>query len=130
MINGCGGDDSSEATKPNEVVLPSTQDNFSYKTQRAVKITLSTPALKGSSQRQVLLFETQKTIVEANTPGKILTFESLLAEGNTGNDGKYKTSLTLGGHIESLWILVPSLAYQEKINIINNQIVLNIIEGF
>lgn len=127
IVNGCGAEEDSTETSN----VPSVnQIKFTYETQRAVKFSLTTPKLEGSAQRQVLLFETQKTIVEDNTPGDIVTFDSLLIEGNSDNNGKYETSLTVGGHIDSIWIVIPSLAYQKKIDIENNQIVLNITEGF
>jgi len=125
ILNGCGGGDSSTPINTSR-----NKSNFTYKTQRTVDVSISTPETINLTQRQILLFETQNSLVEKNTPGEILTFKSLLVEGNTDDSNGYKNNLTLGSHIESIWVVIPSLAYEKKIKIVNNKIVLNIIEKF
>ncbi len=45
------------------------------------------------------------------------------------SDGTYEVNLTLGGHIQSIWVVIPSLAYEKNIEIVDNQITLTITEG-
>ncbi|PHQ65006.1 MAG: hypothetical protein COB99_06510 [Sulfurimonas sp.] len=138
MINGCGpgGGDSSSANNSGNTNEPSVSTKsssalevFAYETQRVVNLSLSIGSEYTSSQKQILLYETQKTINDASTPGDIIVYEALLTEGVSNNNGSYETTLTLGGHIDSIWIIIPAIAYEKRINIINNEIILNITKG-
>jgi hypothetical protein len=139
MLNGCGpgGGDSSSASnsgntnEPSVAVRPSPAlEVFAYETQRVVNLSLSIDSKYTSSQKQILLYETQKSISDADTPGDIIVYEALLTEGVSDNNGSYETALTLGGHIDSIWIIIPAIAYEKRIDIIDNEIVLNIKKGF
>ncbi|NOR57898.1 MAG: hypothetical protein GQ474_05175 [Sulfurimonas sp.] len=137
MLNGCGpgsGDSSSNnsgnTNEPSVSIRPSPAlEVFAYETQRVVNLSLSIDSKYTSSQKQILLYETQKTISDADTPGDIIVYEALLTEGVSDNNGSYATALTLGGHIDSIWIIIPAIAYEKRIDIIDNEIVLNITKG-
>ena len=141
IMTGCGSgggntvsadNDSNESfsvdNDTNESLLSSS--NFAYETQRAVNISLLMNSGDISSQKQILLYETQKIVRDLGMPGELIVFDALLVEGVSGTNGKYETDLTLGNHIESIWIVIPALAYQQRIDIINNEIILNITKGF
>ena len=126
LMTGCGGSREID-TDPveNNTNKPS---NFAYKTQGRINVSLSIYSENTSTQKQILLYESQKTVNDPDTPGELTVFDGLLEEGVSDTNGKYETALTLGNHIESIWIVIPALAYQQKIDIVNNEIVLNITE--
>lgn len=142
LINACTPEDTTSTTtntntptNTNNAVdniiqplqLPTEADeSFSYQTQRNVKISLVIKENKIFSQNQILIYENQKKIDKADMPGQLVTFDRLLTQGSNNSQGQYIKILTLGNHINSLWIIIPSLSYQEEVPIINNAINLTI----
>jgi len=126
LMTGCGSGGGSAGSTENNT---NNSSNFAYKTQGSVKVSLLVYGENISSQKQILLYESQKTVNGPDIPGELTVFDRLLVEGVSDADGKYETALTLGNHIESIWIVIPALAYQQKIDIINNEIILNIAKG-
>jgi len=126
IMTGCGsGGGGAGSTESNT----SNSSNFAYKTQGSVKVSLLISGENISSQKQILLYESQKTVNGPDIPGELTVFDRLLVEGVSDADGKYETALTLGNHIESIWIIIPALAYEKQHQIINNQIILTINKG-
>jgi len=127
IMTGCGSGGDNTGSVDNDT---NESSNFAYETQRAVNVSLLINSGDISSQKQILLYETQKIVRYPDMPGELIVFDALLVEGASGTNGKYETNLTLGNHIESIWIVIPALAYQQRIDIINNEIILNITKGF
>lgn len=142
ILCGCGpggGDSSSgnsgntnqpSSVEPSVSATPSSAlEVFAYETQRVVNLSLSISSEYTLSQKQILLYETQKIISDEEAPGDIVVYEALLTEGVSDTEGRYETALTLGGHIDAIWIIIPAIAYEQRIQIINNEIILNITKG-
>lgn len=103
-----------------------TDTSFSYQTQRKVKVSLVIKQINDLSQKKLLFYEKKKKMNNITLPGERVTFDALLTEGATNNQGQYTNTLTLGQHIDSLWVVIPALSYQKKITIVNNAINLTI----
>jgi len=136
LMTGCGSGGGDTGSAENSAGNTGTTENsiensshFSYKTQGTVNVSLSIYDENTSSQKQILLYESQKTVTDPDIPGELTIFDRLLAEGVSNTDGKYETALTLGNHIESIWIVIPALAYEKQHQIINGQIALTIDKG-
>jgi len=136
LMTGCGsGGGDTGSTENNTGNTGTTENsidnssNFSYKTQGSVNVSLSIYGENTSTQKQILLYESQKTVTDPDIPGELIIFDGLLAQGVSDADGKYETALTLGNHIESIWIVIPALSYEKQHQIINGQITLTINKG-
>jgi len=136
LMTGCGsGGGDTGSTENNTDDTGSIENNtknssnFAYKTQGSVNISLLVYSENSSSQKQILLYESQKTITDPDIPGELIIFDGLLAEGVTNSDGSYSAKLTLGNHIDAIWIVIPALAYEKQHQVINGQIALTINEG-
>jgi len=136
LITGCGSGGGDAGSAENNTGNTGTTENsidnssnFAYKTQGSVKISLLIYNENISSQKQILLYESQKTMNDPDTPGELIVFDGLLAEGVTNSDGSYSAKLTLGNHIDAIWIVIPALAYEKQHQIINGQITLTIYKG-
>ncbi len=129
LLSGCGGEESKsthvKSSDTNNTVAPLAQD-FAYETQGSVSISLIAPLPNTIKQAQVLLYESQNLI---STPvGDTLIFDDLIIEG-TIIDNNYTTAVTLGKHINSIWILIPVLAYEKEHVITDNAIDINLTQG-
>ena len=74
-----------------------------------------------------MFYETQK--IDTTPVGDQLIFDDLLMEGVTDTNGDYTTKVTLGKHIESIWVVIPALSYENQVSIVDGVISVNIIEG-
>lgn len=130
LLTACGGGGgSSELNTQNNSVSTSviTPKEFAYETERSIGISVSLKLNTSSQQKQILFYETQKTVT---TPvGDQLIFDDLLTEGVTDTNGDYTTKVKLGKHIESIWVVIPALSYENQVSIVDDVISVNIIEG-
>ena len=131
---GGGGGGSSELNTQNNSV--STQEGntsvitpkeFAYETESSIGISVSLKLNTSSQQKQILFYETQK--IDTTPVGDQLIFDDLLMEGVTDTNGDYTTKVTLGKHIESIWVVIPALSYENQVSIVDGVISVNIIEG-
>lgn len=102
-------------------------EEFAYETQSSINISVSLELNSGSQQKQILFYETQK--IDTSPVGDQLIFDDLLMEGVTDTNGDYTTKVTLGNHIESIWVVIPALSYENQVSIVDGVISVNIIEG-
>jgi len=123
LMTGCGSGGGSSGSTENNTNISS---NFAYKTQGSVKVSILIPNKTLYSQKQILIYESKKTINGVDIPGELTIFDRLLVEGVNDVDGKYEISLTIGNHINSIWVVVPTLEYEKQHKIINGQIILTI----
>lgn len=143
LLTACGGGSSGGSSKPstqsNIASTPETSvvetnstavaesEEFAYETQSSISISVSLELSSGSQQKQILFYETQK--IDTSPVGDQLIFDDLLMEGVTDSEGNYSTSVTLGNHIEAVWIVIPALSYEKQVSIIDNTININITEA-
>lgn len=123
--SGGGGGSSELNTQNNTSVI--TPKEFAYETQSSIGISVSLKLNTSSQQKQILFYETQK--IDTTPVGDQLIFDDLLMEGVTDTNGDYTTKVTLGNHIESIWVVIPALSYENKVSIVDDVISVNIIEG-
>ena len=123
LLTACGGGGgSSELNTQNNSVSTSviTPKEFAYETERSIGISVSLKLNTSSQQKQILFYETQKTVT---TPvGDQLIFDDLLTEGVTDTNGDYTTKVKLGKHIESIWVVIPALSYENQVSIVDDVI--------
>ena len=130
LLSGCsGGGGGGSSTQSTDV--SSVSKAFDYETQGSVNISVTAPLPstidQGTiDQAQILLYESQKLIT---TPvGDSLVFDNLIREG-TIISSNYTTTVTLGNHIDSIWIVIPVLGYEKEHNITDNTININLTQG-
>lgn len=121
-------------------VEPKASESFGYETQREVQISIAITNTKDDTlQKQILIYESKKVetlydeiqIDEAGTTERIEIGEREVFDGellSTSTDENYQLNekLTLGNHIKSLWIVIPSEQYEKEVSIQNNEISLQL----
>ena len=93
-------------------------DAFAYKTQRNVHIDVELQSDLRVAQRQILIFQDKKY----NESLKLDLLDGLIASFVIRNNGYFSQNFTLANHIQSVWIVIPALGYEEKVDISNNTI--------
>lgn len=131
IITGCSGEGTQEETleittsKPFDV--GATKENFTYETQGSINISIFLHQSSSETQKQILFYEEKR--VENSPVGDLAIFDSLLMEGVIGSEGNYSAEITLGNHIDSIWVRIPALSYENELFIFNNEIVTKITQG-
>lgn len=127
-------------TDVEEAEEPKASDSFGYETQRDVKISIRfTNTKEETSQKQILIYESKKTEilydeiqiddagnVERIEIGEREVFDGEILAGSTDANHQLSETFTLGNHIQSLWIVIPSEQYEQQIAIQNNEISLQL----
>lgn len=99
---------------------------FSYETQANINLNISLSNFT-SVQKQVLVYEQQK--ISSTPVGNLTSYENLLSDGVVNESGVYSSSLTLGKHIGSIWVVIPALSYEREHLIVQNKINIQISQG-
>ena len=119
---------------------PQASETFSYATQRDVNVSITLKETEADTpQKQVLIYEIQKTEPiydevqiddEGNTEkievGEQTVFEGQLLNSSTDENHQLIETFTLGNHITSLWIVIPSEEYEQEISIEENRLSLEL----
>lgn len=123
LLVGCGD---TKSTSPDSEPKNSTHE-FTYQTQRSVDVNILIGLNELTQQKQILLYELQKSV---DTPvGEQTILDGLFIDGVINNKGEFTTTLTLGNHINSIWVHIPSLSYQQEHNISDSKLNITIEEG-
>ena len=128
LLIGCGGSGTGSTTSETsvsdhvvsrDVNTEANADNaFAYKTQRSVHIDVELQSDLRAAQRQILIFQDKKY----NESLKLDLLDGLIASLVIRNNGYFSQNFTLANHIQSVWIVIPALGYEEKVDISNNTI--------
>jgi hypothetical protein len=110
----------SEVNMDNSIIdnMSQTEQAFAYKTQRNVRIDIELQSNLRAAQRQILIFQHKKH----DDSLELDLLDGLIASSVIGNDGYFSQKFTMANHIQSVWIVIPALGYEKKINIDDNAI--------
>lgn len=132
--------DTNDTTANTVDTEPKAAETFAYETQRDVDISISFLNTDADTpQKQILIYET-KTVEklydevqiddEGNTQkieiGEQNVFSAQLLDSSTNENHQLIQTFTLGRHINSLWVVIPSEQYETEITIENNKISLEL----
>ena len=122
LLVGCGGS-AGASGESTPTATTTTSKNFGYETQKtiALNITVSKAGVT-DDQKQILLYENTKseTIVDnGNEVGERVIYDNLLLSGTMDNKS-FSANLTLGKHIEALWVVIPAIDYAKQVAIVDN----------
>ena len=126
LMAGCGksenGSTASTPTAGNTTPTIDATKSFAYETQRSVSVNIDVTDDIRSAQRQILLFQSKHhdDVIDLDM------LDELIVSAVISHDGHFSQTFTLGNHIQSIWILIPALEYEEKVTIKDNNINLTI----
>lgn len=156
MVNACGGGGGDSASAPIDPVKdpvvdsvtdtitidtePKASEAFTYATQGDVEVSISLLNTNSNTpQKQILIYETRTVEKlydevqiddEGNTEkieiGEQNVFNGQLLDSSSNASHKLNQTFTLGKHINSLWIVIPSEQYEKEVAIVDNKLVLEL----
>jgi len=87
--------------------------SFAYQTQQRVTIDIQLPITLRATQRQLLLFQNKRYDEQI----KLNQLTALITSTYIDREGHFNESFTIGKHLQSIWIVIPTLGYEAEIEI-------------
>ena len=126
LISGCGNATESSQTDTSSLeptllskvsplvhVTAEEASSFAYQTQHQVTVDIELPQTLRATQRQLLLFQNRSYDAQI----KLDKLTQLITSTYIESNGHFRESFSVGKHLESIWIVIPTLGYESEIKI-------------